>query len=407
MNDEYTPPQKILERYADVLINFALGGGKGIKRGDVVRLTCSESSKPLFIELKKAILKAGGHPLTNYLPDNERTLNPARVFFENANKKQLSYFPKTYYKALIEEIDHSVFIISERNKKALEGIDPRKIILSNESAKPFKEWREKKENAGKFTWTLALYGTREMATEAGLSIEEYWGQIIDACYLNNNEPVKKWREVSKATATVRKKLNALNIKKLHIKGEDADLIVEIGQHRKWAGGNGRNIPSFEIFTSPDWRGTEGWIRFNQPLYRYGSLIQGIELHFNKGIITKAKASNNEKLLKEMISAPNANKLGEVSLTDGRHSKITKFMAETLFDENMGGPEGNVHIAIGNSYHDCYDGDPDKVTKVSWQKMGFNDSMIHTDMISTTRRTVTATLSNGKEIIIYKKGRFVI
>ena len=55
----------------------------------------------------------------------------------------------------------------------------------------------------------------------------------------------------------------------------------------WVGCSGRNIPSFEIFTSPDWRGTEGWISFNQPLYRYGNLVRGIRLEFSDGRVVRA------------------------------------------------------------------------------------------------------------------------
>ena len=57
----FTPPKIVLEKYADVLVNFALNGGKGIKRGEVVHLVCYEAAKPLFMELKRAIYKAGGH----------------------------------------------------------------------------------------------------------------------------------------------------------------------------------------------------------------------------------------------------------------------------------------------------------------------------------------------------------
>ena len=120
---------------------------------------------------------------------------------------------------------------------------------------------------------------------------------------------------------------------------------------------------------------------------------------------KSKAKKNEKVLKDMIATENANKVGEFSLTDKRFSRITKFMAETLFDENMGGPQGNTHIALGSSYHDCYLGSPSGVTKEEWEELGFNDSSVHTDIISTTERTVTAYLHGGKEKVIYKNGEF--
>jgi aminopeptidase len=70
------------------------------------------------------------------------------------------------------------------------------------------------------------------------------------------------------------------------------------------------------------------------LYQYGAFIKGIELHFENGLITKALAAENEQMLLDMIAVENANKIGEFSLTDRRTSRITKFMAETLYDENV-------------------------------------------------------------------------
>src|SRR6185436_17176386 len=105
-----------------------------------------------------------------------------------------------------------------------------------------------------------------------------------------------------------------------------DLWVKLGEKRAWMGGSGRNIPSFEIFTSPDWRGTEGWIKFNQPLYRYGNVVSGIGLHFKKGVVVKATATQGNELLKSMLKSRNADKLGEYSLTDKRFSRITHAMA---------------------------------------------------------------------------------
>ncbi len=120
--------------------------------------------------------------------------------------------------------------------------------------------------------------------------------------------------------------------------------MSVGEQRRWLGGRGRNIPSFELFTSPDWRGTEGWIYCNQPLYRYGNLVKGIRLAFVDGLVSEASAEQNEQVLKEMIATEGADRIGEFSLTDRRFSRITRFMAQTLYDENVGGAHGNTHIA---------------------------------------------------------------
>ena len=403
----YEPSQKVLKNYANVLVNFALNSGKGIKKGEVVQITVNECAKPMYVELRRAIWKAGGHVIAQYVPDDDERFKIQRDFFDYASDEQIRFFPAKYTRGVIDEIDHSIIILSDTDVNALQGINPKKMMMRGEAFKPYKEWRNEKENKGRFTWTLALYGTEAMAKEAGLSLREYWRQIENACFLNEKDPIGKWREVVGQTERIRRKLNALDIGKLHIKGPDADLWISLGEKRRWAGGSGRNIPSFELFTSPDWRGTEGWIRFNLPLYRYGTIIKGIELHFKGGRVVKSSAKENEKVLKEMIATPNAEKVGEYSLTDKRHSRITKFMAETLFDENMGGPYGNTHLALGSSYHDCFTGKPSLMKKKDWAHLGFNDSSVHTDIISTAPRTVTAYLKNGKTTVIYKDGMFAI
>ncbi len=406
----YTPSKQILEKYADVLVNFALGGGKGIKKGEVVQITGSESCKPLFIAVRNAVINAGGHVIAQYAPDSSDPKESlARYFYTYASDDQLDWFPKKYVRGLVDEMDHVVHIISEANKKELEGIDPKKIMRRGVAWKQSRDWQNEKEMQGKFFWTIALYGTPAMAKEAGLSEKEYWNEIVKACFLDKKDPIGEWKKVYADIEKYRSRLNKLSsqIDKLHVKGADADLWITLGEKRQWLAGSGRNIPSFEIFTSPDWRGTNGWIRFNQPLYRYGAKITGIQLWWKDGKVIKATAKTNEKLLKQMIATKDADKMGEYSLTDRRHSRITKFMAETLFDENMGGPYGNTHLAVGTSYKDTYSGNLKTFTKKQAEKLGFNDSSVHTDIISTTRRTVTAHLKNGSTKVIYKDGEFVL
>ncbi len=404
---DYKPSRKILERYANVLVKFALNGGKGIRPGDVVYVMVEEYAKPLYLAIRRAILQAGGHIISDYRPSVYPDHNHEKEFYTLANDQQIAFFPAKYARGLVDQTDHSIYIISETDKQALAGVDPQKIMTRGLAFKPYQNWRREKENQGKFSWTIGLYGTPAMAKEAGLTLKEYWNQIINACFLDHREPIKKWQGVFKQIQNYIIKLNRLDIEKLHIKGPQVDLRIKLGEKRQFIGGRGANIPSFEIFTSPDWRGTEGWIKFDQPLYRYGNLITGIELEFKNGRVVKSKARKNEKMLKHMIATKNADKVGEFSMTDRRFSRITKFMAETLYDENVGGPYGNMHIALGSAYHDCYTGNRARMKKSDWARLGFNDSSVHTDIISTTPRTVTVYLKNGKQKVIYANGEFVI
>ncbi len=401
----YTPPAQILERYASVLVNFALGGGRGVQPGEVVRVVAPESAKPLYAELNKAVWRAGAHVIGGYQPDDDNAINLSRDFYELASEEQLDRFPSSYMRGLVDEMDHQVSIIAESDPHALDTVDPAKIMRRGKSMRPLLDWRGEKENAGKFTWTLGLYGTPAMAREAGMTEQEYWEQIVHACFLDAEDPVANWREVGERLDRTRERLDALEIERLHVQGEDADLWIALGEKRRWLGGRGRNIPSFEIFTSPDWRGTEGWIYCNQPLYRYGNLVKGVRLTFADGRVTAASAEENERVLTEMIATEGADRVGEFSLTDRRFSRITRFMAHTLYDENVGGAFGNTHIAVGRAYQDAYAGDPSELSQEQWKELGFNDSTVHTDIVSTTDRTVTATLRGGEERVIYRDGEF--
>lgn len=400
--------ETLLKKYAQVMVHYALNNGNGMQKGDTVFLVGQECTKDLFMAIAKEIYAAGGNLISGYQPNNLRDSSLARFLLQQGSDEQVSFFAKPYWQGIVEATDHILFIVSEPDVHYLEDIPSARISMMNSARAPYMKMREQKEQAGKLSWSLCLYGTPSMAEEAGLSLEDYWEQIIDACYLREADPVARWRKVQQEIEEIKHKLDALDIASVHVKGDDVDLVVQIGEHRKWLSGGGKNIPSFEIFTSPDWRGTNGSIRFNQPLYYSGKRITGVSLTFKNGVVTASSATENEDALKEMIAQENADKVGEFSLTDRRHSKITRFMATTLYDENMGGAFGNTHIAMGNAYKDTFSGDMSKVTDEEWQQMGYNSCpKVHTDIISTSDRTVTATLRDGSERVIYRGGEFVL
>lgn len=398
----FQPSEKLLYDYACVLIDFALGEGKGIKKKQVVYVHYDAPAHPLALQVYKRILEKGAYPITKVSSEDF-----SRVFYDTASDDQLVFFPKNYMKSLIDTIDHRIYLMSHDNPLYLKGVDPKKIMKGQSQIQQLRTWIREKEDAGKLTWTLALYGTQGMASQAECSVKEYWKQIEQACFLNTGNPVAEWRKVFADLQKTQKKLNAFKIAKLHVTAKDTDLWVTLGEDRRFIGGSGANIPSFELFTSPDWRGTEGKIFFDLPLYRYGNIVRDIHLEFKGGKVIKAQAGKNEKLLKELIKQKNADKVGEYSLTDRRFSKINRFMAETLFDENFGGKWGNTHLAVGTSYHETYRGDVKKMSKKDWTERGFNESVEHTDIIATHDRVVEATLTNGVKKIIYKNGEFTI
>ena len=393
----------MLDRYARILVDFALGGGTGISRGDVVMVSASDDAKPFYVAIRDAVLRSGGTVIGDYHPSGA-----GRSALELASVEQLATFHRAYYRGLAATVDHRVSILSTSDPRELDGVDPEKLFAGRRTIRPYREWIARKEADGRYTWTLAAFGTPAMAKEAGLTLAVYWAEIAKACFLEDPDPIRRWRETFREIGRVKRRLDGLAVETLHVEGDGVDIRFKVGADRRWLGGTGRNIPSFEIFTTPDWRGTEGTVTFTEPLHRYGNLIDGIRLRFERGRVVEAAAKRNEGLLQAMIASDEgASRVGEISLTDGRLSPITRYMGETLFDENRGGPEGNFHLAVGNAYREAFRGDIVAQSRRDWQRLGFNESSVHTDIVSTARRTVTVTLPTRRSKVIYADGRFLV
>jgi aminopeptidase len=394
--------QQYLEAYAKVLVHAALNSTKGVLPGQTVIIMAPEDAKPLVFALQKEILLAQAHPIIVYTPQGALA-----AFFADANAQQIAFYPKWYYQGIVKQADHLCIIRSEVNKQELAHIDPKKLLARQVAFKPYMQARQKKELDGKLTWTLANYPTPGMAKEANLTLHAYTQQIIKACFLDQPEPVTSWKNVQSTLTKTREALNKLSLESLEVKAHDYTLHIKLDENRKWLGGSGRNVPSFELFISPDCTGTQGTFFADMPLYFQGNLIQDIKLEFKDGKVVHASAKKGEPILKEMLAQTNANMLGEFSLTDKRLSNITVPMADTLFDENFGGSYGNTHIALGNAYKDSYPGNIKEVSKKTWKLLGYNESPIHTDIISTTNRTVVAHAKDGTKKIIYQDGMFLV
>lgn len=409
-NKTYVPPDHFLEKYAEVLVTFGMQTvtGKPLKKGSVILFEVPDVAKPLYFHLQKAILRAGHHPLGRLLPTDDEEYNFTNNFYTTASKKQREFFPETQYRGTLEQIDGRIAILAKTHPDALKGIDPKYVMQAALAKKVAGDLFFAKVNDGKLAWTLGLWGTEVLAKEAGMSLKAYWNQIIKACYLDVEDPVTAWKEINKTVQKTAKKLSALKIDSVHVTGKDMDVTIGIGADRSWKAGGGCNVPSYEVFTSPDYRRVDGWIRFNQPHYdRYGHLMKDIYLEFKNGVCTKATASKNQAALHALLKAPGGNRLGEFSLTDSRLSRITKFMANTLYDENTGGKFGNMHVALGSAYKDCYQGSKAPKDEQGWDELGYNSSVVHEDIVTTTDRTVEATLSDGTKRIIYKNGQFTL
>ncbi|MBW2251165.1 MAG: aminopeptidase, partial [Deltaproteobacteria bacterium] len=374
--------EKQLDRYADVLLWALKKARTGkFKKNDIVAIRYNAPSIRLAEILYAKLLGIRMNPVLRTMP----TPTLERNHFELSNNSQLVFIPPGE-KELYKNLNGSIFLHAPESITHLKDIDPKKIGKVAISRKVFREILDKREEQGLFGWTLCIFPTRKLAQHAGLSMKEYTHQIINSCFLNKISPISQWEQIFKNAVSIKKWLNSLDVKYYHVESKNVDLKITPGEKRRWIGLSGHNIPSFELFLSPDWRGTTGVYFADQPSYRSGNYVEGVRLEFKKGSAVKINAKNGEAFVKkQLVMDKGANKLGEFSLTDKKFSKINVFMANTLFDENYGGKYGNCHIAVGSSYSDSYSGDLKSLSKELKKKLGFNDSALHWDLVNTDKR----------------------
>jgi aminopeptidase len=156
-------------------------------------------------------------------------------FLLHAQAHQRSFFPDEWQLGLIKQIDHSVRILSEDDCHLMSDLSPNIILERQQALSPYKKALFAKEHKGALSWTLALYGTPAMAHEAGLSIDAYWEQIIQACSLDLADPIAVWRRTQAAVTKIKHTLDAMRIERLHMIGEDCDIHIGLGKDRCWLG----------------------------------------------------------------------------------------------------------------------------------------------------------------------------
>jgi aminopeptidase len=393
---------KQLQRYADVLWwGITTARTSPFKRNDIVVIRYNKPAVELAEILYAGLLARGIHPIQRMNP----TPAMERSFYSISSGKQLVFLPPGE-KELMSRLNGSIFIYAPESITHLSDIDSKKIGKTAVAQKTLRDIGNQREARGAFSWTLCVFPTAELAQHADLSLDEYTRQIVKSCFLNRTDPVSHWQSIYKKAQSIKKWLNSMDVDYFHVESDNMDLEIAPGEKRQWIGISGRNIPSFEIFVSPDWRTVRGEYYADQPSYRSGNRVEGVRLVFEKGRAIKVSADAGENFARNQLAIDTgADKLGEFSLTDKRFSKINCFMANTLYDENYGGRYGNCHIALGASYSNTYVGDGKRLTPTRKRQLGFNESALHWDLVNTEKKSVTAHLKTGKTLVIYENGRF--
>jgi aminopeptidase len=403
MNNNFFSKKEI-DNYADIMIwGLQRARKKPLEKNSFIEIKYESDAFLLAEKIFEKLLIKGFNPDLNLLKSPELE----KFFFENSDIDQITSI-KPGYEEYLNKISGTITLIAPKSLDHLKNADFNKLSAFSKSRTFLKNILNEREKSGDYSWTLCMYPTKVLAQAAKYDIYGYAQKISKACFLKENDPIKIWEKTALKIDETKQKLSKLDIDYFHIKSKNTDLYVKQGDKRKWLGLSGRNIPSFEIFITPDYRYTSGTFFANQPSFRSGNIIENIKVEFKNGEIVSAKADKGEEyLLKTIETDEGSKKIGEFSMTDKNFSKIDSFMANTLYDENFGGNFGNVHIALGSSYSDSYNGSLKELNSNLKKELGFNESAIHWDIVNTEEKTVKALLKSGENIIIYKNGEFVI
>lgn len=391
------------EHYAQILFwGLETARQNLFKQEDTILIQSHLPALQLIKTIHKMILERGLNPIIRLTPPVEIE----RDFYEIANENQLS-FVAPGEEILMSAIQGAIFVRAPEKLTHLQDIDAEKQNIVSRSRSYLKKIMQKRQLDKTCSWTLGTYPTSARARHANLSLQAYAGKVKAACHLDTHAPLSKWKDLYTRIVDTKKWLLSLDIRQIYVESKQMDLRLSLGENRKWLGLSGRNIPSFEIFTSPDWRTVDGTYYSDQPAFVNGNSIKDIRLTFSNGRIVKATSETGEAFLnKRLKTDQGASRVGEFSLTDKRFSKIDCYMADTLFDENYGGPSGNCHIALGSAFDDAYNGYQPLNEPIQRESLGLNDSAIHWDIINTESKIITATLSSGKKQVIYENGVFI-
>jgi aminopeptidase len=245
----------------------------------------------------------------------------------------------------------------------------------------------------------------ELEPEAAL--DKLWEEIVYVLRLDADDPVAAWRERMKVIVASADRLTERRFDSLHLKGPGTDLTIGLLPSSKWLGADFTtaaglthypNLPTEEVFTTPDPERVDGHVAATMPLELYGSYMNGIRIEFEGGRAVKVDADEGADALRATIAKDDgASRLGEIALVDkeGRIGPLGTVFYETLLDENAAS-----HIALGNAYTFPVEDEADRAR--------VNKSGIHVDfMIGSNEVDVDGITNDGGRVPVLRGGSWQI
>lgn len=353
-----------------------------------------------------------------YYDWSDRELKHTQLtYFNEEDIKNSRFWNKSIHDEYAKKDAAFLFLTSSGNN-IMQDIDPSKLKVASSYSLQTRELYREKQSNNEIDWCIAAVATREwgemLFPDTDNSYKILWETIFDICLINTENPEEAWTKKMTENHEMCEKLTNLKIKQLHYQSSNGtNLFVELSENAVWCGGSslikGRepivNMPTEEVFTTPNKYKTNGVVYTSLPLVHAGITIENIMLEFVDGKIVNYDATQGKEELENIIKLDEeSSMLGEIALVD-KNSKISNtniLFYETLYDENA-----SCHIAVGRGFKECIK-DALKMTDAELEEIGLNNSKNHVDMmVGTSDLNITATTYDGKKILIFKEGSFNI
>ena len=370
-----------LRRYAELVVRV----GANVQPGQEAVVICQIEHAEIARAIAREAYRAGATRVTPRYSDQHFR----RAAIELGPEEMLGKTPQFLLDATLAwhtERPAIIQLSGDANPHLLSDLDPKLVAKSEPSdlravylpivADRLSNWViVSAPNAG---WANTVFGEPD--------VEALWRAVATATRLDAVDPVEAWREHDALLKQRAAALNAHGFDAVRFRGPGTDLTIGLMSASRWMCAafttqdgieHIPNLPTEEVFTSPDLRRTEGTVRSTYPLAVGGAVVRDLELRFQDGRVVDVRASEGADIVRGQLEADEqAPFLGEIALVDGSSAvkKTGLVFFDTLFDENA-----TCHIAYGSGLPMAVEG-TDGLSKDELLAMGVNVSRMHTDFM---------------------------
>jgi aminopeptidase len=393
-----------IDRLAELAVRF----GANVQRGQIVAIGTEPGKEELTRALAVQAYKAGAR----FVDVASFDLHIKRARILHAEEDTLDYVPHWYGERLLalgEERAARIGLTGPVEPGLLNDLDPAR---AGRDQLPFLKEAAKVVNERTTNWTAIPCPTQAWAElvfpdlAPAEALERLWKEILHVMRLDEDDPVAVWSERADTLVGAAERLTERRFDALHFTGPGTDLRVGLLPTSSWMAARFStadgiehmpNLPTEEVFTTPDPQRVDGTVTSTKPLVVGGTIVRGLRVRFEAGRAVEIDADENAGVLRRYAERdPGASRLGEVALVDGegRIGPLGTVFYDTLLDENAAS-----HIALGSAYaFTVGEEDLDKI----------NDSAVHIDfMIGGPGVDVDGIAADGSSVPVLHGGAWRI